>query len=440
MQPSPPGPKGRPIIGSTREYARNPFRFMTALNEAYNDIATFTLGDRETYMLTGPADIERVLVSEEASFRKPEFQADALHDLLGDGLLLSEGSTWKRMRKLSGPAFDMRRLAGLDLMITERTETMLEEWTDGEQIDIQLEMAQLTVGIIVEAMFGTELGESRLRRVQENLEPLGKRFEPDPIRFLLPDWLPTKENRSYHASIETLEDVINEIVRERGDPHGDDLLSILMRAERSGAISKQAVRDELMTMLLAGHDTTALTLTYTWYLLSKNPNVERRLHDELAEQLGGSAPTATDARRLTYTKQVITETMRLYPPVYTMFRESVEPVSLAGYEISAGNLVMLPQWAVHRDSRWYDDPKLFDPGRWITERREKRPRFAYFPFGGGSRSCIGRQFSMLEATLILGTVLQNYRLERVDTSPIDLNASLTMHPAQPITMQVKERS
>lgn len=439
MQTSPPGPKGLPIVGSTREYARDPFRFMTALNEAYGDVAAFTLGDRETYMLTNPADIERVLVREEASVRKPDFQADALGELLGEGLLLSEGPQWKRMRRLSEPTFDMRRLSGLDSMMSDRAAAMCEGWADGDRVNVGLEMAQLTVGIIVEAMFGTELGDARLRRIQENLEPLGRRFEPDPIRFLLPDWLPTSENRSYRASIAALEDVIDEIVRERSDPGGNDLLSILLRAERSGAITMRAVRDELMTMLLAGHDTTALSLTYTWYLLSKNPDAERRLHTELNETLGGRSPTAADARQLSCTDRVITEAMRLYPPVYTMFRETVEPISFARYEIPVGDLLMLPQWAVHRDSRWYDEPKIFDPDRWTAERRAGRPRFSYFPFGGGSRSCIGRQFSMLEATLILGTIAQNYRLERVNEEEIDLQASLTMHPAAPIEMRVKNR-
>jgi cytochrome P450 len=194
-----------------------------------------------------------------------------------------------------------------------------------------------------------------------------------------------------------------------------------------------------MTMLLAGHDTTALSLTYTWFLLSEHPEVERRFHEELDTVLGGGSPTAAEARKLGYTNRVLTEAMRLYPPVYTLFRETVAPMDLAGYDVPAGSLLMLPQWGVHRDSRWYDDPEEFDPDRWLPERAEKRHRFAYFPFGGGSRSCIGRQFSLLEATLILATVGREYRLERVGEGPLDLRPSLTMHPADGMAMRVHRR-
>lgn len=443
MATHPPGPKGLPVVGNTHHYARDPFRFIEAVRDAYGDAALFTLGLRETWLLTNPRDIERVLVGEEESVRKPDFQTDALGELLGEGLLLSEGSVWRRMRELSQPAFDMRRLAGLDSMMVGRTRDAIADWEADDVRNVELEMARLTVGIIVETMFGADLGEERTRRVQANLEPLGRRFEPDPIRFLLPEWLPTPETRSYRASIRELEAVIGEIVAERrsesGNGSGDDLLTILLRAERSGAIPRERVRDELMTMLLAGHDTTALSLTYTWYLLSEHPEVERRVHEELDAVLGGASPTAVDTRRLDYTNRVLTEAMRLYPPVYTMFRETTEPMELAGYGVPTGSLLMLPQWGVHRDPRWYDDPEEFDPDRWLPERAANRHRFAYFPFGGGSRSGIGRQFSLLEATLILATVGGEYGLERVDDGPLDLQPSLTMHPADGMEMWVHRR-
>ena len=441
MAMRPPGPKGLPVVGSTGQYARDPFRFMDAVRDAYGDIARFDLGGERTYMLTDPADVERVLLTEEGEYRKPEFQADALGELLGTGLILSEGDLWRRMRELSGPAFRSDRLSSLVPTMVSHTQAMTERWDDGNRIAIEPEMARVTVAIITEAMFGDDLGRERVRRVQENLEPLGRRFEPDPIRFLLPDWVPTPGNRSYRASIGVLEDVLSEVLAERGsNPQGGDLLSILVRAREEGAIDETQVRDELMTMLLAGHDTTALTLTYAWWLLGTHPQVEARLHEEFESVLGGEPPeTARQVRELQYAGWVLNEAMRLYPPVYTMFRQANRDVTLAGYEVEAGSMLMLPQWAIHRDPRWFDDPERFDPERWEPERAADRPRFSFFPFGGGSRSCIGRQLSMLEAKAILATVASEHRLEPLDDRAFDLRASLTLHPGERIEMGVHDR-
>ncbi|WP_224270582.1 cytochrome P450 [Haloprofundus salinisoli] len=444
MRARPPGPRGVPLFGSSQQYARDPFSFLTACADAYGDVVRFDLGPLETYMLTNPGDIETVLVSEAERYRKPRFQDDAIGDLLGEGLLLSEGETWREQRELAQPAFNMHRIASLDETMTDYTEAMLDEWRDGETFDAQIEMARLTVKIIVEAMFGSTAGDERVQRVQEHLEPLGARFEPDPRRFLIPDWAPTRENREYRGAIEVLESIIDDIVGDRrgteNDPSRMDLLSILMRAQARGKQTDQQLRDEMMTMLLAGHDTTALTLTYTWYLLSQHPEVEEKVHAELDELLGGDAPTARDARRLRYTEQVLQETMRLYPPVYTLFREPLVDVKLGGYRVPEGSAVMLPQWAVHRSSRYYDDPLEFDPDRWTPVERSKRPRLSYFPFGAGPRHCIGKQFSMLEAKLILGTVAQKYSLEYVgEDDPLTLRGSLTMHPRNPMEMRLHAR-
>jgi len=452
MRATAPGPKGVPVIGNTQRFARDPFSFMSSCRDAYGDIARLSLGGDSTYMLTNPADIERVLVAEERKYRKPAFDDD-LRELLGNGLLLSEGDFWRRERRRTQPAFDMRRIAGLTGMMTDHTETMLDEWADGEQVTIDTEMARLTVKIIVDAMFGVTFDDDTVRRMQANLEPLGQRFEPDVVRTLTPAWVPTRENRQYHAAIEALEDILDDVLAERRgterDPAVDegtengrpmDLLSILLRARsEEDEVDDELLRDELMTMLLAGHDTTALTLTYTWYLLARNPEVETKLHEELENQLGGRVPTMADVRDLSYTERVLKEAMRLYPPVYLMFRETLTDVRLGGYRVPQGSLLMLPQWAVHRDRRYYENPLEFDPDRWTPERAATRPNYAYFPFGGGPRHCIGKRFSMLEATLILGTVGQNYRLEVVSQEPIDLRGSLTMHPTEPIEAVVRER-
>ncbi|WP_380680285.1 cytochrome P450 [Salinigranum sp. GCM10025319] len=453
MSTEPPGPKGVPVIGNSGQYARDPFEFITACAEAYGDVAHFELGPIDTYMITNPADIERVLVTDATKYRKPAFQDDAIGDLLGDGLLMSEGETWRNQRELAQPAFLMSRLSGLSELMVDYTEEMLAGWSPGDVIDVEIEMARLTVKIIVEAMFGSTIDDERVRVVQENLEPLGTRFEPNPFRFAIPDWAPTKENREYAEALSTIEEVVWDLIEERegtqyGDGDGDDgdgdgeepmdLLSILLRARERGEQTNENLRDEMVTMLLAGHDTTALTLTYTWYLLSEHPDVESRLHDELDSLLDGR-PTFADVRQMEYTEAVLNEAMRLYPPVYTIFREPQVDVRLGGYRIPEGSAVMLPQWAVHRSERYWDSPLEFDPDRWLDERADDRPRFAYFPFGGGPRFCIGKQLSMLEARLILGTVCQEYRLEYERDEPLDLRGSLTMHPRESMEMRVVER-
>jgi cytochrome P450 len=446
MSTEPPGPKGVPVIGNSGQYAKDPFEFITAVEEAYGDIAHFELGPIDTYMITNPADIERVLVTDDAKYRKPKFQDDAIGDLLGEGLLMSEGETWRKQRELAQPSFLMSRLSALSDLMVDYTAEMLADWEDGGVVNVHLEMARLTVKIIVEAMFGATIDDERVRVVQENLEPLGSRFEPNPFRFAIPDWAPTRENREYRKALSTIEEVVWDLIDEReGTQYGDgeekpmDLLSVLLRARDRGEQTDENLRDEMVTMLLAGHDTTALTLTYTWYLLSQHRDVEERVHAELDGLLGGERPTFGDVRAMEYTEAVLNEAMRLYPPVYTIFREPQVDVRLGGYRVPEGSAVMLSQWAVHRSPRYWDAPLTFDPDRWLDERADKRHRFAYFPFGAGPRFCIGKQLSMLEARLILGTVCQEYRLEYLRDEPFDLRGSLTMHPRQPIEMRVVDR-
>lgn len=437
----PPGPNGVALLGNTHQYARDPFTFMDAVADAYGDIAAFDLAGNPTYMLSNPRDIERVLVGEPDRFSKPVFGDGAVEELLGNGLLLSDGAAWKRQRALASDAFDPTRFDSFAETISTYADRMVRSWNDGDVVDVRSEMASITVQIIVDTMFGTEIDEETATTVQGALEPLGSRFEPDPSRFLLPGWLPTAENRAFRRSIRTLENVLDEIVAERRSEEltGDDLLSVLLRAQERGEQTDRQLRDELVTMLLAGHDTTALALTYTIYLLEQHPDVTERLRAEYDSVRSGGEVEFSRTRELTYADRVLDEAMRLYPPVYTLFRKPTEPVELAGYPVPADALVMLPQWVVHRSDRYYEEPERFDPDRWTTERSADRPRFAFFPFGGGPRICIGKQFSLLESKLILGAVLDAFAFDRVGSGPLELRPSLTMHPREPIRMQLRSR-
>jgi len=445
MSKTPPGPKGEPLFGSSRTYARDPFRFISALERAYGDVARFDMGPMDTVMLCDPTAIERVLVSEADQFRKPDFQGDALGDLLGDGLLLSEGETWEQQRKLANPAFSMARLSGMADRITDHAEDRIADWSHGDVIDAEQSMTRVTLDVILDLMMGVELSEQRVRTIEEQLLPLGQRFEPDPIRFAMPQWMPMPDDAEFNHAVRTLDEVLDDIIAVREDSVGTaedgpmDFLSVLLRARDEGNQSPDQLRDEMMTMLLAGHDTTALTLTYTWFLLSEHPEVEKRVHEELDDVIGDERPGMEHVRELDYLEWVIQEAMRLYPPVYTIFREPTEDVTLSGYEVEAGTTLMVPQWGVHRSERFYDDPETFDPERWKPERAGERPRFAYFPFGGGPRHCIGKHLAMLEAQLITATTASQYRLEFQGETPLELLPSLTAHPRQKMSMHVQER-
>ena len=466
MARRPPGPRGQPLFGSSRRYSRDPFRFLAALERAYGSVARFRMGPMDVHAITEPSAIERVLVDESEHFRKPDFQDDALGDLLGDGLLLSEGDTWRRQRKLANPAFGMARLSTMAGRITDHAESRLANWGPGDVVDVESEMTRVTIDVIADLMMGVELDDATVAHVQRQLEPLGRRFQPNPIRFALPEWVPLPGDAEFDAAVDELESVVDGFVDRRraelatggassatvegdataggdGPPGpGDeptDLLSLLLRARERGEQTRDQLRDELVTMLLAGHDTTALTLTFTWYLLSEHPAVERRVHAELDEVLAGERPAMEHVRELEYVERVIQEAMRLYPPVYTILRTPTRRFEVDGYTIPPGSTVMLPQWAVHRSERHWNDPERFDPDRWTRERSRGRHRFAYFPFGGGPRHCIGKHLAMLEAQLIVATVASEYHLEFTGDTPIELQPTLTAHPRGEMSMRVEAR-
>ena len=443
MRSTPPRPKGDPLFGNARQYADDPFRLLTACERAYGDVVELDLGPLETYMLSDPGEIQRVLVADAENYVKPDFQDDAIGDLLGEGLLLSEGETWQQQRTLTNPAFMMDRLSEFTDTIAGHAEAMVEAWGDGERRDVELEMTQVTLDVICDLMLDVQLSAAQRETIRENLAPIGARFEPDPIRFVTPEWVPTPDNREYQAALSELDDVVAEIIADRRGTEGSeddedppmDVLSILLRAQNRGEQSRSQLRDEVVTMLLAGHDTTALTLTYGWYLLANHPEVRSAVE---AEADGVEGPVGwADVRSFDLIERVIQESMRLYPPVYVIFRQPTTDVELGGYRIPEGSSVMLPQWAVHRSPDWWENPEQFDPDRW--QGSSDRPRFAYFPFGGGPRHCIGKHLAMLEAQVITATVAREFSLSTEREGRLELLPSLTIHPRDGLEMDLTAR-
>lgn len=438
---TPPGPDGLPVVGNLPEYARDPFDFERRMHQEYGDVVRWKLPGGWMYHLADPDHIEHVLVQNNQNYVKGEAFQETLGPVTGNGILNSEGEFWRRQRHLIEPSFHPERISTYAEMMVDSTERATARWRDGEIRDVHSEMTALTLDIVGRALFGVDLRE-KSETVGEALETVmaGAEFS---LTDLLPEEIPTPGRRKFEGAVETLDRVVASIIAERKrNPTEDDVVSMLLAArdEEGEGMTDQQVRDEVMTLLLAGHETTALALTFTFFLLAQNGDVERKLVAELDRELGGDRPTMMDLGDLAYLERVVKESMRLYPPVPGIVREPVEDDRVGDYRIPAGVTVSMSQHVVHRDPRWYDDPMAFRPERWTDQFKQDLPRLAYFPFAAGPRRCIGDRFALLEARLVLATILQEYHLELVSSPALDLRPSITARPKNPVEMKIHERA
>ncbi len=435
---NPPGPKGRPVVGNLLEFRRDKLAFFTRCAREFGPVAGFHLGSRQLVLLSDPAMIEQVLVTEQRHFVK-HFVLRLLQPVLGDGLLNSEGEVWLRQRRLVQPAFQRSYIEAYAGIMVAQTERMLAEWQAGDQRDLHAEMMHLTLAIAAKALLDADVSGREFERVSRAMDVLMHdfvyRFE-GVVKF--PLWMPTFWNWRVKRQIRMLDRIIYDIIdgRRQGRLDGVDLLSRLMRAhdagtEQTGArgtMTDRQLRDEVMTLFLAGHETTAGAMAWTFYLLAQHPEIEARLQEELVSVFGGRPATAADVSRLAYTEHVVTESMRLYPPVYAVGRRAQHDCTIGGHQVPEGTTFLMSQWVLHHDARYFDDPLEFRPERWADGLAKRIPKFAYFPFGGGPRLCVGNSFAMLEAVLILATVAQRFRFERVPGQRIVPWPAVTLRP------------
>jgi cytochrome P450 len=428
----PPGPKGLPFLGNLLEFSRDVLRYYGEWAREYGDIFAFSLRGWPVVLLNNSDYAEYVLVRNHRNFIKFPLFFRHVRAIFGQGLLTSEGEFWHRQRRLAAPAFHAQRVASYGGVMVEDTERMLASWRPGELRDAHADMMALTLRIAAKTLFNTE--------VDEDIAEIGQAFntiaEEIAVRvrrpFLIPDVIPTPGNVRYVRGVRRVDHLVTTIIKDRQAQGGDrgDLLSMLMlaRDDEGRPMTERQLRDEVITLLLAGHETTALALSWTWYLLSQHPDVEARLAAELREVLGGRAPAVSDLPRLRYTEQVVTEAMRLYPPAWGFGREALADCEIGGYAIRAGTTVVISPWVSHRDPRYFEEPLKFRPERWSGDFAARLPRFAYIPFGGGPRICIGNRFAMMEAVLILATVAQHFRLEWQRDRPVVPLPSITLRP------------
>jgi len=396
------------------------------------------------YVFYHPDQVKHVLQENHRTYQKNFPNMKAAQEIFGNGLFTNDGESWLHQRRLMQPSFHHQKLTSFGRLMTEATTALLEQWREaapGETpLDIWVEMARLTLRIAGQALFSHDLSNEadRIGRTFTTLGPLISRYTSLPFP---PLWVPTPGNRRLLAGLNALNAVVYAIIDERrkrpGDLDGSDLLGMLLCAqdeETGEGMSDQQLRDEVLTLLLAGHETTAAALTWAWYLLAQHPEVECRLHTELGTVLGERLPTAGDLDALPYTRMVIQEAMRLYPPAFGFTRFAITPDDLGGYHLPANSVVFLSAYCTHRHPAFWEEPDVFDPERFTPERSAGRPRFAYFPFGGGPRQCIGNAFAMMEAQLVLATVAQRYSLRLVPGHRVEPFVQLTMRPRSGLPM------
>ncbi len=445
-QKRPPGPHENWLLGSARAIQRDPLGFNTSMFQRYGNVVATHFLIWPTYMIFHPQDVKHVLQENHRNYSKDTYLFHFLRPLLGQGLFTNDGQSWLHQRRLMQPAFHRKQLATFGALMTGATGAMLERWQDAatreQPLDVSTEMMRLTLRVVGQALFSIDLSDEA-DTVGQAFTALMTPFTDYIYHPVPPLGFPTPRNRRIQKSIRTLDGVVQDIItkRRQGDDKGD-LLSMLLlaRDEETGeGMNDRQVRDEVMTLLLAGHETTSNALTWTWYLLSQHPDTESRLHAELEQVLGGRIPTVEDLPRLPYTHMVLEEALRLYPPAVGFNRKALADDEVGGYVVPANTLIWLSPYTTHRHPDFWENPEVFDPERFSPQRSAGRPQFAHFPFGGGPRLCIGSNFAMMEAQLILATIAQCYRLRLLPDHQVEPQVLLTMRPRNGLPMTLLER-
>jgi cytochrome P450 len=420
---------------------RNPLGLLRDGFRDHGDVVRLRFGTTRALFLAYPDHIRHVLHDNDRNYDKHNVDYAMLRRLLGNGLLTSDGAFWNRQRRLIAPMFHRQRVDGFCNLMVNSTLEMLERWDalaqSGEPFDVVAEMTRLTLAIVAKALFSADVSDEA-EAIGAALTEVNRQLG----EFSLLDmfWMiPTPRKRRFRAAVQTLDEVVGKIIdaRSRAAARNEDLLSMLLEAideESNKGMTPQQVRDEVLTLLLAGHETTANALAWTWYLLAQNPEAENKLHDEIASALGGRAPSALDLPQLRYTRMVVEESMRLYPPAWAISRNAIGKDEIGGYPVRPRTNIIICSFVTHRHPSYWEEPERFDPERFSSERSQRRADFAYLPFGGGPRICIGNTFAMTEAQLVVATIAQRYRLRIVPGHPVELHPLITLRPRHEIRM------
>jgi cytochrome P450 len=442
---TPPGPRGHWLLGSMPNFLEDSLGYLRRIAQDYGDVVRYRVAHMTWYQVNHPDGIARILQENNRNYGKGALTLGILRPVAGNGLFLSEGEFWLRQRRLMQPTFHHKHVAAFCTMIVDTTQAMLARWeahlSSSQPLDIMQEMSGLTLEIVSRALFSTPASYDAgvTQAITTLVEDIGYRFA---VPFYPPPRVPTPRNRRHRAALAALDHAIYGIIaaRRHGDTAGDDLLGLLMgvRDEDTGeGMSDRQLRDELITLFVAGHETTAVALTWVCHLLAEHPDAADRVRAELAAVLGDRAPVAADLPKLPYPRMVIDEAMRLYPPAWITNRQAIADDEVCGYRIPAGAIVMISPYVMHRHPAFWERPDAFDPERFAPDRSAGRPPYVYFPFGGGPRQCIGKGLALIEAQLILATVAQRFQLRHVTGHAIEPLAQVTLRPRGGMPMIVE---
>lgn len=434
----PPSPEGLPIVGHGMAFSRDPVSAMESWADHGGLVQLRFMGE-SLYLVTDPTLIEQILVDDQAKYSIGPQQQQTFEGVEDFAMTTATGERWKRLRRAAHPAFTRDRVAGYGDRMAAITARFVDAWADGEVIDLHAEMRRLTVQILGATLLDEDVrGDEAV--VIEAADALVDRTNFRRPGQLLPDWIPTPTERRFRRTVNRLDTYVGGLLearqeRDREDAH--DVCTILLEAHEAGDLSLPEVRQNLVAFMLAGHESPAGALTRAWYLLADHPSVLEGLREEYDRVVAAERPSIDEYDDLVYTKNVIAETLRLYPPTTGINRQATEPVTLDGYELPAGAQFLIPQWVPHRDERFWEDPETFDPDRWDTE--SERPEYAYFPFSGGPRGCIGSDFARQELTLALATMVHRVTLDVETDGPLEFIPSVQLRPATDITATVVDR-
>jgi cytochrome P450 len=431
--------------GAVARSRRDPIGFLMQGREQYGDVFRYRIGPLLFHVVSHPDHIRRVLLDNQKNYPRSWYY-DRTKIVVGEGLVTTEGTAWRRLRRMVQPSFHHQRVAALAQVMTDSTEAMLKRWqgyaTSGQTVDVSVEFVALTLQIVGKTLMNIDFSGETDRIGPAVSTMLGYLEYRINSLIPMPVAVPTPRNLRFRRALRTLDEIIYAVIARRRstpDPEARDLLSILMstRDPESGeALSDRELRDQIITFIGAGHETTAVALAWTCYLLSQHPEAEERLHTEVAEALAGKVPGADDLARLSYTRRVIEESLRLYPPVYATVRDALQDDEIGGYNVPARSMVVLCPYVTHRHPEFWNDPDRFDPDRFLPENSADRPRFVWYPFLGGPHQCIGQEFAMMEATLIVAMIAQRFRLKLAPDAKVEPHPMISLRPKNGVPMTI----